>query len=98
MNTRSGTDPNLAIDPKAAQKLLLAQFPAVTWTADTRLRLTAWAGRALLDLGYSETDFVGMPLDEFYAKGSNPEGAVAAHERALAGHAAEFEVTWAGRD
>lgn len=81
----------------AAQDLLLSQFPAVAWTVDTDLRVTSWTGRALLDLGYKETDFLGHAIDTTGVDG-DPNPVTEAHKRALEGHTAEFMATWQGRD
>lgn len=68
------------------------QLPSITWTTDGQLRLTSYLHPALSARGVDPTQFLGRPLSERF--GSEPESAalLAAHRRALAGEAAEFEL------
>jgi putative nucleotidyltransferase with HDIG domain len=82
----------------SAQDLLLRQFPAVAWTVDRELRVTSWAGRAMLDLGFKESDFIGVPINTVPGFDTDPAPVIQAHLLALQGHAGEFTTTWHGRD
>lgn len=81
-----------------AQERLLARFPVVRWTVDSTRCLHSVSGETMTELGHHEADFIGMPLTEFYRGSPDASKAIAAHETALCGSPAEFEVTWKGRD
>jgi PAS domain S-box-containing protein len=88
-------DPIAASD---AQWLALAdQLPAVVWSVDRELRLTAWRGGGLAGLGLRKGQGVGSTLYEYFDTQDSSFGPIAAHLRALAGEAVSYEALWGGR-
>ena len=74
--------------------LLFAQMPAVVWTTDRELRFTSSQGSFAPGV---EEGIVGQELHELMAALGPESPAIAAHERALAGEEAEYEMEWSGR-
>jgi PAS domain S-box-containing protein len=78
-------------------RLLADQMPAIVWTTDLDLRFQASFGGGLAALGLKTDEVVGMDLFEFL-RTSNPEvAAIAAHQKAVSGESAEYEMRWADR-
>jgi PAS domain S-box-containing protein len=95
MDARAAVPPDLTpqtIDPQTL-RVLLDQLPAIVWTTDAELRVTATLG-SFASMG-SLTP-VGTTLREQWGP-HDPIGAVAAHERALGGESAEHEAALGGR-
>jgi two-component system cell cycle sensor histidine kinase/response regulator CckA len=74
-------------------RLLLEQLPARVWTTDVDLRVTAAFGELAQSSLFTQ---VGESVRERAADG-DPAGAIAAHERALAGESVECEAELEGR-
>jgi signal transduction histidine kinase len=78
-------------------RLLLDQIPCLSWTTDTRLRLTLSRGAALQEWDLFPDQVAGMSLAAYY-KVEDPDFVpYVAHRRALQGIASTFEFGWAGR-
>lgn len=76
---------------------LLTQIPGMTWTFDRELRLRSARGTRLVELGRSEDELIGRPLSDILDI-DNIEGAVAAHEAALAGAPSPYRYAAGGRE
>lgn len=75
--------------------LLINQIPAILWTTDTNLVFTSSLGLGLKALGLEPNQVVGMSLFEFFQTEDETFITIAAHRRALAGHAETYEQRWA---
>jgi len=75
----------------------LDQLPAILWTTDTQLRLTSLRGAALRSVGLDADTALGHRLDRVLADERARNQAVEAHERALQGASASFELGSGGR-
>lgn len=73
-----------------------ARFPVITWTTDTDLRLTSYFHEALVALGADLKRFQRLSVSEHFRGHENAELIISAHQRALAGEPASFELR-AGR-
>lgn len=71
--------------------------PFVIWTLDTNLMFTSSVGSALKSIGLRPNQVDGMTLKEFTAGSDSGPVMISAHQRALAGETARFEVSWKGR-
>jgi signal transduction histidine kinase len=77
--------------------LLLDQIPCLSWTTDTKLRLTLSRGAALQEWDLFPDQVAGMSLAAYY-KVEDPDFVpYVAHRRALQGIASTFEFGWSGR-
>jgi PAS domain S-box-containing protein len=76
----------------ARMRLLLKQVPAVVWTTDTDLRVTAIAGREAAALGMTAGRIVGANLADVVDEHTGLAGVLAAHYRALEGQQASYEA------
>ena len=68
-------------------RVLLDQLPALVWTTDADLRVTATAGEFAR---FEELTPVGTTIYERWGP-DDPVGAIASHERALSGESVEHE-------
>ena len=82
------------IEP-AAHSLLLRHLPASLWTTDRSLRVTALEG-GVNDARPGRERWIGRPLVDALAAGTDVTALVAAHERALAGEPANYRITSRG--
>lgn len=71
--------------------------PFVIWTLDTNLVFTSSAGSALRSIGLRPNQVNGMTMREFTAGSDSGPVMISAHQRALSGETARFEVSWKGR-
>ena len=83
------------------QRLLLEQMPAVLWTTDRDLTFTSSAGAGLEGLGLEPGEVVGASVRDFAEEEAEGEeerdAALRMHERALAGRAGDYTISFAGR-
>jgi len=77
-------------------RLLVKQLPAIVWTTDAALRVTSLEGAGVAGMGMNAQELIGQPVAEFFRDAANGH-AVDAHQRALAGETANFELSRAGR-
>jgi two-component system, cell cycle sensor histidine kinase and response regulator CckA len=89
-----------AAEPRRETSLrsMLELVPVLYWETDAALRLTALEGMALRAMGVAAADFLGRPVTDFLFPDSAPPEARRAHERALAGDSAVFDLALHGRD
>jgi PAS domain S-box-containing protein len=73
---------------------LLESFPGVVWVTDQDLRWQLVTGADLASLGVRADDVIGRSVAEFVGDSETTQTVVAAHRRALAGEAAEYEWTY----
>ena len=78
-------------------ELLLDQMPALVWTVDRELRFTSASGAALQRLDPRPDHALGTPIAAYFGSDDPELLPVAAHRRALAGAAQDYEFTWRGR-
>ena len=87
-------------DDREQLRLWARQLPAVLWSTDRELRLQQVAGSAVANLTRPVAELTGRVVAESLAA-TAPDRArstvLAAHQRALAGEAAAFELELAGR-
>ncbi len=72
------------------------QFPAIFWTTDRELRLTAMLGAGLSRVGVGPNQLVGTSLFEVLPALANDGRPIGAHVRALEGQSGWFRLTWNG--
>jgi PAS domain S-box-containing protein len=78
-------------------RLLLDQIPCLTWTLDTKLRFTAFAGSGSESFEDVPDRIVGMTLAEYFKVDDLDFTPYIAHRQALQGTPATYELTWADR-
>lgn len=78
-------------------RLLLEQIPCVSWTVDTRLRITSYSGTGLGFFRNVPSGIMGMSLSEYFEIDDPEFMPYAAHQRALQGAPASYELGWGGR-
>jgi PAS domain S-box-containing protein len=78
-------------------RLLLDQIPCVTWTLDTRLRFTAFAGSGSESLEDIPNRMLGMTLAEYIKVDNLDFAPYVAHRQALQGTPATYELNLAER-
>ena len=78
-------------------RVLVDQFPALFWTTDMELRITASLGAELVTLGLGPNQMVGTTLLELFETEDAAYEPTMAHKRALNGEAVTFELHWAGK-
>ncbi len=67
------------------------------WTTDAELRFTSSFGAGLQELNLQPHQAVGRSLYEYFGTTDDAFPAIAAHRRALAGEAVDFEIRWTER-
>ena len=72
-------------------ELLVRQMPAILWTVDAEMRLTAMMGGALALVGIEPKDAEGKTFREYLRSDPDVEGIIARHDRALAGEALSYD-------
>jgi PAS domain S-box-containing protein len=77
---------------------LLEGVPALLWETDSELRLRFLTGATLRTAGISRTDCEGAGIDKLFPSSPLAPRARRAHEKALAGRSASFEIELNGRD
>jgi len=78
-------------------RLLLDQIPCLTWTLDTKLRFTAFAGSGSEPFEDVPDSITGMTLAEYFKVDDLDFIPYIAHRQALQGTPATYELTWAER-
>jgi serine phosphatase RsbU (regulator of sigma subunit) len=76
---------------------LLERLPAVVWSVDAELRITAALGEGLSAVGLSPDQVVGRTLYEAFPSREPASPAVSSHVRALRGATALYEQEWGRR-
>lgn len=74
-------------------ELLVRQMPAILWTVDTDVRVTAVMGGGLGLLGIEPKNAVGKTFHEFMGQSSDAGAIVERHRKALAGDALSYEAS-----
>ena len=82
---------------EARLRLLLERAPAILWTTDTHLRLTASMGAGLARGGLAPGEMMGAHVSEFLGVEDPGSAAIAAHLGALRGEEGGYEQEWRGR-
>lgn len=78
-------------------RLLSEEFGVAMWNTDDALRFTWSSGPALERLGFEENALVGTSFYELFDTEDPTFPAIAAHQRALKGESAYYEVQWHDR-
>lgn len=78
-------------------RLLLEQFPAVLWTTDRNLRITANWGAGLAGSGIYPGELVGRSLHDFLRCQDAHAAPISQHVDALQGVCSQFEYSHGGR-
>lgn len=76
------------------QRILIDNMPAITWMTDADLKILTSIGGGLRKAGVEDDALVGNRLREMFPPGSE---SIKAHDRALAGEAADYDDTFGGR-
>lgn len=83
-------------ESESRHRLLLEQVPAIVWRVDAELRIVSSVGAGLQSIGEVPNQYVGQLLPDIL--GGDPEFVpLAAHRRALAGEAVNYQTEWLGR-
>ena len=78
-------------------RLLLEQLPCLSWTLDTGLRFTSFAGSGLTAFKNAPDQILGQNLAEYFNVDDPDFTPYVAHRRALQGTPSTYELTWVGR-
>jgi PAS domain S-box-containing protein len=79
-------------------QLMVEQLPAICYTVDRELRFTTGAGKGLARLGLREDHTLDhISLYEYLQTNDPQHPSIAAHQRAIAGEAVDYESEWLGR-
>jgi PAS domain-containing protein len=92
LGTASGLD-----EGQGGLRLLVDQLPALFWTTDRDLRITAWLGAGRTRLGLGPNQLVGTTLYEVFETVDPAAPPIAAHRWALGGEPACFHLEWRER-
>lgn len=85
----------LAREHEQRARMLAQQLPAILWATDGDLRIVTSTGAGLPDVGLRPGQLCGVPLAQ--ALGTEPEGYLDYHRRALRGESVTYETLWSGR-
>jgi PAS domain S-box-containing protein len=79
-------------------QLLLDQTPAILWLVSPDLRITSVRGKGLGSIGLAADDLIGKTLLEAFTalNPADEKKMMAAHQQALQGQAAEYEIELGG--
>jgi CheY-like chemotaxis protein len=77
-------------------RLITEQLPAVLWTTDTDLRITAPSTACVIRDDF-ERPAVGESLADYFATNDPEFAPLVAHQQALAGKSVSFDFHWKGR-
>lgn len=77
-------------------RLVTEQLPAVIWTTDTDLRVTSLTGRGSARIRHDGGWYDGIELAEFLADREGAADGVRAHQTALRGEPASYQVLFDG--
>jgi PAS domain S-box-containing protein len=77
---------------EAKLHLIVTQLPAHIWTADTRLRILTVMGAGLAQLGIDPRQYIGRTLDELLGDRDERATILAAHDQALHGEPADYDL------
>jgi PAS domain S-box-containing protein len=78
-------------------RLLLDQIPCLTWTLDTKLRFTSFAGSGSEVFEAVPGQVLGMTLADYFKVDDLDFAPYVTHRQALQGTPATYELSWAGR-
>jgi PAS domain S-box-containing protein len=78
-------------------RLLLDQIPCLTWTLDTKLRFTSFAGSGSEVFEAVPGQVLGMTLADYFKVDDLDFTPYVTHRQALQGTPATYELSWAGR-
>jgi signal transduction histidine kinase len=81
---------------EAHLRMVQEQLPALLWTTDLELRYASIMGAGLRGLGLAPAAIVGRRVGDAVTDADGPRLAVAAHQAALAGEKAGYEIGWRG--
>lgn len=93
---RGDADAEALRENEARLRLMLDQLPAIVWTTDRELRLTAPAGAALAGTGIEGRQAIGHRVGSFMTHRRQRDLIVASHRRALKGERVTYELRWDG--
>ncbi|MFP4012420.1 MAG: sensor histidine kinase [Spirochaetaceae bacterium] len=77
-------------------RLVTEQLPAIIWTTDTDLRITSITGRGSARIRRTGGWYDGMPVSVFLADWDGAADGVRAHETALRGEPASYQLLFDG--
>src|SRR5947209_11123280 len=77
---------------------LLESVPAMVWQTGPDLHLTRLGGAALRQIRITPAQFESRPIDDLFSSRMGNSEARRAHEAALQGEPASFEIDLNGRD
>lgn len=93
---RAATATVLHGDPVRRTEPLVEQVPAIAWTTDRRLRLTWWKGGGIPRLTDEPDAMIGTTLQDFLNSDDRDHPSIRAHEAALRGECASYEMERGG--
>ena len=82
---------------RARLTAMLERIPAVLWTTDANLRIDSAVGAGLEALGFHPREAAGLSVMDFFSTKDTGAPPIAAHRKALEGHAVAYELTWKDR-
>ena len=89
--------PHVVSAAEVLLRLIVRRTPAVAWSTDSNLRITAFWDSGLAAGGFLPEGAVEMMLQERPWSDDSGLAPIAAHRRALQGESASFECQWGGR-
>jgi signal transduction histidine kinase len=81
---------------EAHLRMVQQQLPALLWTTDLELRYSSLMGAALRGLPLAPSELVGRRVGDMIGDADAVEPAIAAHQAALGGEKARYELSWRG--
>jgi signal transduction histidine kinase len=92
------TQPGAASQSDAWLRMIAEQAPAILWTTDADLVITASLGAGVAPAGSTADTGVGKMLAECLGTTDDSHVVLVGHRRALAGESVNCEFPWQGRD
>jgi PAS domain S-box-containing protein len=84
-------------ESEAKLQLIVAQLPAHIWTIDSRLRILTVLGSGLAQHGIDTRQYIGRTLDELLGDRDERATILGAHDQALHGEPADYDLAIGGR-
>jgi signal transduction histidine kinase len=84
-------------ESEAKLQLIMAQIPAHIWTTDARLHVLSVMGGGLAQIGIDASQYVGHILDGLAGLEDQRARILAAHDQALHGEPADYDLAIGGR-
>jgi PAS domain S-box-containing protein len=81
---------------EAHLRMVVEQMPAILWTTNSQLHITATVGAGLAALDLKPADLIGMSMLETLGRPDLESTPVSAHVRALRGESLSHEMEWHG--